>query len=180
VIYQRTARQRLDKYPAHARNNRTNVYSSLLGNSQRANELAWYLSRDSFSVWSAFATIELCFLCVVRAEGIWENTGMGIDFTWVPVWRYMCYSYSNLESVRTNCSYDYWRSNKQIHQSKPGSSSLKHVTIFSCRMWGRKGCLEIIFIIIIINQSITQSSGICTIGQMGKRLWSQYKGLIDT
>jgi hypothetical protein len=35
---------------------------------------------------------------------------------------------------------------------------------------------KIIFIIIIINQS----SGICTIGQMGKRLWPQYKGLIDT
>jgi hypothetical protein len=31
-------------------------------------------------------------------------------------------------------------------------------------------------IFIIINQS----SGICTIGQMGKRLWLQYKGLIDT
>jgi hypothetical protein len=30
--------------------------------------------------------------------------------------------------------------------------------------------------IIIINQS----SGTCTIGQMGKRLWPQYKGLIDT
>jgi hypothetical protein len=28
--------------------------------------------------------------------------------------------------------------------------------------------------------SINQSSGICTIGQMGKRLWRQYKGLIDT
>jgi hypothetical protein len=25
-----------------------------------------------------------------------------------------------------------------------------------------------------------QSSGICTTGQMGKRLWPQYKGLIDT
>jgi hypothetical protein len=36
---------------------------------------------------------------------------------------------------------------------------------------------KIIFIIIII---INQSSGICTIGQMGKRLWPQYKGLIDT
>jgi hypothetical protein len=35
---------------------------------------------------------------------------------------------------------------------------------------------KIIFIIIIINQS----SGICTIGQMGKRLWPQYKNLIDT
>jgi hypothetical protein len=33
---------------------------------------------------------------------------------------------------------------------------------------------KIIFII------INQSSGICTIGQMGKRLWPQYKGLIDT
>jgi hypothetical protein len=30
------------------------------------------------------------------------------------------------------------------------------------------------------HQSINQSSGICTIGQMGKRLWPQYKGLIDT
>jgi hypothetical protein len=36
---------------------------------------------------------------------------------------------------------------------------------------------KIIFIIIII---INQSSGICTIGQMGKCLWPQYKGLIDT
>jgi hypothetical protein len=36
---------------------------------------------------------------------------------------------------------------------------------------------KIIFIIIII---INQSSGICTIGQMGKRLWPQYKGLIAT
>jgi hypothetical protein len=35
---------------------------------------------------------------------------------------------------------------------------------------------KINFIIIIINQP----SGICTIGQMGKRLWPQYKGLIDT
>jgi hypothetical protein len=30
------------------------------------------------------------------------------------------------------------------------------------------------------HQSINQSSGICTIGQMGKRLWLQYKDLIDT
>jgi hypothetical protein len=36
--------------------------------------------------------------------------------------------------------------------------------------------LQKIIIIIIINES----SGICTIGQMGKRLWPQYKGLIDT
>jgi hypothetical protein len=54
------------------------------------------------------ATTEgLCFLCVVRAERICENTGMGIDFAWVPklqgnsnvarrrirrlsVWRYIC------------------------------------------------------------------------------------------
>jgi hypothetical protein len=40
---------------------------------------------------------------------------------------------------------------------------------------------KIIFsIIIIINQSINQSSGLRTIGQMGKRLWPQYKGLTDT
>jgi hypothetical protein len=30
------------------------------------------------------------------------------------------------------------------------------------------------------HQSINQSSGIFTIRQMGKRLWPQYKGLIDT
>jgi hypothetical protein len=36
---------------------------------------------------------------------------------------------------------------------------------------------KIIFIIIII--IISQSSGICTIGQVGKRLWPQYKGLIN-
>jgi hypothetical protein len=54
VTCQRIARQRLDKQPAiHARNNWTNTYSSLLGNSQRANGLARKLSRDLFSVWSA-------------------------------------------------------------------------------------------------------------------------------
>jgi hypothetical protein len=37
-----------------------------------------------------------------------------------------------------------------------------------------------IIIIIIIIIIINQSSGICTTGQMGKRLWPQYKGLIDT
>jgi hypothetical protein len=54
VTCQRIARQRLDKRPAiRARNEKTNVYSSLLGKSQRANGLARYLSRDLFSVWSA-------------------------------------------------------------------------------------------------------------------------------
>jgi hypothetical protein len=33
---------------------------------------------------------------------------------------------------------------------------------------------------IIFTTIINQSSGICTIGQMGKRLRPQYKGLIDT
>jgi hypothetical protein len=41
VTCQRIARQRLDKHPViRARNNRTDAYSSLLGNSQRANGLA--------------------------------------------------------------------------------------------------------------------------------------------
>jgi hypothetical protein len=41
VTCQRIARQRLDKHPAlRSRNNRTNVYSLLLGNSQRASGLA--------------------------------------------------------------------------------------------------------------------------------------------
>jgi hypothetical protein len=41
VTCQRIARQRVYKHPAiYARNNRTNVYSLLLGNSQPANGLA--------------------------------------------------------------------------------------------------------------------------------------------
>jgi hypothetical protein len=74
------------------------------------------LTRDTCSLCGLrYPTIEvLCFLCVVRAERIWENAGMGIDFTWVPkfqensrvarrrirrqiVWRYMCCSTSILE-----------------------------------------------------------------------------------
>jgi hypothetical protein len=48
---QRIARQRLDKHSAiRANNNRTNVYRSLLGNSQLVNELAWWESRDTFSI----------------------------------------------------------------------------------------------------------------------------------
>jgi hypothetical protein len=55
VTCQHTARQRLHKHPTiRARNSRTNVYSSLLGNSQRASELAGLRSRD------------LCFLCDLR------------------------------------------------------------------------------------------------------------------
>jgi hypothetical protein len=51
VTCQRIARQRLDKHPAiRARNNRTNVHSSLLGKRQRANELAGKESRDVLSV----------------------------------------------------------------------------------------------------------------------------------
>jgi hypothetical protein len=38
---------------ARSSNNRTNVYSSLLDNSQSANGLARQLSRDLFSMWSA-------------------------------------------------------------------------------------------------------------------------------
>jgi hypothetical protein len=40
MTYQRIARQLLDEHPAiRARNNRTNVYSSSLGKSQRASYL---------------------------------------------------------------------------------------------------------------------------------------------
>jgi hypothetical protein len=54
VTYQHIARQRIDKHPEiRARNNRTNVYSSLLGNNQRANGLVKYLSRDLLSMCSA-------------------------------------------------------------------------------------------------------------------------------
>jgi hypothetical protein len=62
VTCQRMARQRLDKHPAkRARNDRTNVYTSLLGNSQVANGLARYLSRDLFSVWSALCNSRTVF-----------------------------------------------------------------------------------------------------------------------
>jgi hypothetical protein len=47
---------------------------------------------------------------------------------------------------------------------------------FPCQSSFHQKIIFIIIIIIVINQS----SGICTIGQMGKRLWPQYKGLIDT
>jgi hypothetical protein len=54
VTCQCIAEQQLDKHPAiDARNNRTNVYSSLLSNSQRANGLVRQLSHDLFSMWSA-------------------------------------------------------------------------------------------------------------------------------
>jgi hypothetical protein len=86
VTCQRIARQRLDKRPAiRPRNNRTNVFSSLLGNRQHPNGLARWLSRVLFQCGLRHVTIVgLCFLCMVRAERIWENTGMGIDFAWVP------------------------------------------------------------------------------------------------
>jgi hypothetical protein len=54
VVKNSVTRQRPNKHPAiRARNNRTNVYSSLIGNNQRANGLARYLSRDLFLIWSA-------------------------------------------------------------------------------------------------------------------------------
>jgi hypothetical protein len=72
------------------------------------------LTRDTcFLCGLRYATIErLSFLCVVRAERISEDTGMGLHFTWVPkfhgnssvarrrirgrVWRHMCCSISIL------------------------------------------------------------------------------------
>jgi hypothetical protein len=54
VTCQRIDRKRLDTHPAiRARNNRTNVYSSLLGINQRSNGLARQLSCDLFPMWSA-------------------------------------------------------------------------------------------------------------------------------
>jgi hypothetical protein len=54
VTCQSIARQRLGKHPAiNARNNRTNIYSSLLGNDQRTNGPARWLSSDLFSLWPA-------------------------------------------------------------------------------------------------------------------------------
>jgi hypothetical protein len=69
VTYLRIARQRLDKHPAIcAHVNKTNVYSSLLGNSKRANRL-----QDSYHMtcfmWSALSNNRTIF-CVVRARPI--------------------------------------------------------------------------------------------------------------
>jgi hypothetical protein len=62
VICQRIVRQRLHKHPAIcARNNRTNIYVSLLRNRQHANELDRYLSRDLFSVWFALRNNRIVF-----------------------------------------------------------------------------------------------------------------------
>jgi hypothetical protein len=62
VIRQRIARQRLDNHPAiRARNNKTNIYSSLQGNSQRAKGLARYRV-ICFLCGLRYATIELFFL----------------------------------------------------------------------------------------------------------------------
>jgi hypothetical protein len=81
VKCQLIVKQRLDKHPAiGARNNRTNVYSSLSGKSQSANGQARYLACDLFSVWSApcsvlsnrtvnTSTIKGVFY-VIRAEGL--------------------------------------------------------------------------------------------------------------
>jgi hypothetical protein len=63
-------------------------------------------------------------------------------------------------------------------QSGPGAGFLR-VLRFPLPNSFHQLIQKIIFII-IINQSINQSSALCTIGQMGKRLWPQYKGLIDT
>jgi hypothetical protein len=77
-----------------------------------------------------------------------------------------------------------WLPTAAVRGSRPG----RHVGFCGGQSGARAGFLRVLRFplpnsfhqllqkIIIINQS----SGICTIGQMGKRLWPQYKGLIDT
>jgi hypothetical protein len=60
-----------------------------------------------------------------------------------------------------------------VDKVAPGQVSSEYFS-FPCQIHSTNCSKKIITII------INQSSGICTIGQMGKRLWSQYKGLIDT
>jgi hypothetical protein len=62
-----------------------------------------------------------------------------------------------------------------VDKVAPGQISSEYFG-FPCQIHSSNCSKKIIFAIIIINQS----SGICTIGQMGKCLWPQYKGLIDT
>jgi hypothetical protein len=61
-----------------------------------------------------------------------------------------------------------------VDEVAPGQVSSEYFG-FPCQIHSTN-CSKKSFIIIIIDQS----SGICTVGQMGKRLWPQYKGLIDT
>jgi hypothetical protein len=61
-----------------------------------------------------------------------------------------------------------------VDKVAPGQVSSEYFG-FPCTNSFHQLLQKIIFIVII-----NQSSGICTIGQMGKRLWPQYKGLIDT
>jgi hypothetical protein len=87
---QRTARQRLDTHPAtNARNTKTNVYSSLLGNSRRANGLTRYLSRDLFPMLSA--------PCPVLSNRI-VMTFTIMCFLWSPCRRFIGDSEGRLQS----------------------------------------------------------------------------------
>jgi hypothetical protein len=93
----------------------------------------------------------LCFLCVVRAERIWENTGMGIGFTWIPkfqgnssvarrririlsVWRYMCCSYSNLDPINRfanpNSRLSHWNTWQYTYFVLVGEASLEILFVF--------------------------------------------------
>jgi hypothetical protein len=113
---QRDVRQQLCKHGPARNNRRGSVFyvirSTPSGGSGPMNSQSytWHM----FSVWSAPCNNRgAVFLRVVRAERIWENTGMGIDFTWIPkfqgnssvarrrirrlsVWRYVCCSTSIL------------------------------------------------------------------------------------
>jgi hypothetical protein len=60
-----------------------------------------------------------------------------------------------------------------VDKVAPGQVSSEYFG-YPCQIHSTNWSKKIIFII------INQSSGICTIGQMGKRLSPQYKGQIDT
>jgi hypothetical protein len=83
---QRVARQQLCKY-GPTRNNRWGCVFYVVRATPSAANGQINSQSDSVTCFLCglhHATVEgLCFLCVVRAERV-ENTGIGIDFTWLP------------------------------------------------------------------------------------------------
>jgi hypothetical protein len=81
---------------------------------------------------------------------------------------FICYSYSNLESVIIICSYDLSVSNKLIHQSKPHlqvtitcDSTTIHAT-FWCQKFAARSVMDSSAVVTTVNMWTTGVSSIQT------------------